>query len=150
MKLQKITIASFCVLSLGIASLKAQECSLFFPSKEGSMVEQTQYDAKNKVIGITRQTVLSKESTGLGVKINFQSESFSPKNESQNKGNYTVKCEKGIFYFDMNNFIPPGQGSNKDMEMEIKSDNLEFPSKLLFRLLLGILVPGLLHEKILN
>ena len=82
MKLIKITVATFLAFSIGMSSINAQDCSLFFPSKVGSLVELTQYDAKNKVTSVTRQTVLSKESTGAGIKINFKSESFNPKGDS--------------------------------------------------------------------
>jgi uncharacterized protein (DUF2141 family) len=125
----KITTALFLATSINFNSILAQDCSVFFPSKEGSMIELTQYDAKNKVTGITKQAVISKESTGAGIKINFKSESFSPKGESLNVGQYAVKCENGIFYFDMNNFLPKeSMGASKDAEIEMKADNLDFPS----------------------
>ena len=129
MRQLKFTSAILLALLMNVYYLSAQDCNIYFPSKEGSMVELTQYDAKNKVTSVTRQTVKSKEATAKGVKINFLSESFNPKGDSLYKGQYSVKCENGIFYFDMNNFMPASQmGASKGSEMELKADNLEFPS----------------------
>jgi hypothetical protein len=129
MKMMKITASCFLTLTLAIGSTYAQNCEMFCPTKEGSMLETTQYDAKNKVIGINRQTIISKETTAAGIKVNFKSESTDAKGEKQQDGQFSVKCEKGVFYFDMNGFMPKeSMGGGNDAQVEVKSDNLEFPS----------------------
>jgi hypothetical protein len=122
------------VYALSIVALMdvtGQECSMYFPSKQGTVVEYTQYDAKNKVTGTTRSTILSKENIAGGVKVSYESESFDKKGASLYKGQFAVKCENGVFYIDMSTMVSPQtMSAYKDMTVEMKSDNLDFPSVL--------------------
>lgn len=104
---------------------------MYFPSKEGTQIELTSYDAKNKITGTTQQKIIGKETIANGFKIKFESESFDKKGKSQFKGQYTVKCENGTFYFDMNSMMSGESMKNyKEGDVEIKGDDLDMPSTL--------------------
>jgi hypothetical protein len=102
---------------------------MFFPSKEGSEIELTSYDAKNKVTGTTRQKTLGKETLANGYKVKFESESFDKKGKSLSKGQYSVKCENGTFYIDMSSMMSGDKGY-KEGDVDIKSDDLDMPANL--------------------
>ncbi len=116
------------LLPTGIKKLHAQDCNLYFPSKEGAEMEITNYDAKNKVTGTVKEKILKKETITNGIAITFESRTFNKKGDSTSRNQFQVKCENGVFYFDMNNFIPPSQNQSGNNSMEIKADKLNFPS----------------------
>ena len=119
------------LISIVIPVIKSQECKMFFPSKEGMQMELTSYDAKNRITGTTHQKIIGKETTANGYQIKFESESFDKKGQSQFKGQYSVKCENGIFYFDMKNMMSGESMKNyKEGDVEIKGDDLDMPSNL--------------------
>ena len=119
---------AFFVFLAGLA--KSQNCTLYFPSKEGAETEMTQYDAKNKVTGTVHQKITGKESTAAGVKVNFESESFDKKGKSISKGQFSVKCENGVFYIDMKSMMNGTMAAYKDMDVQVKTDDLDMPAKL--------------------
>lgn len=102
---------------------------MFLPTKEGSEIELTSYDAKNKVTGTTKQKIIGKETTTNGYKIKFESESFDKKGKSLSKGQYTAKCENGTFYIDMSSMMSGDKGY-KEGDVDIKSDDLDMPATL--------------------
>lgn len=78
-------IAVLCLMVVPV--IKSQDCKMFFPSKEGTEIELTQYDAKNKVTGTTHQKIIGKETIPNGVKIKFESESFDKKENHSPRAN---------------------------------------------------------------
>ncbi len=112
-------------------AIKSQDCKMYFPVKEGTEIELTSYDAKNKVTGTTHEKILGKETIPNGIKINFESENFDKNGQSQFKKQYSVKCENGTFYFEMNNMMSSESMKNhKEEDVEIKSDDLDMPANL--------------------
>lgn len=116
------------MLSAGVKKLHAQNCNLYFPSKEGTEMEITNYDAKGKVTGTVKEKILKKETIANGIAVTFESRTFNKKGDSTARNQFQVKCENGVFYFDMNDFIPPSQNQSGKNSMEIKADKLDFPS----------------------
>jgi hypothetical protein len=128
------TLKSFvliCACLVILPVIKSQDCTAYFPVKEGSVAEYTNYDAKNKVLGTLTQKTIGKETIANGFKINYESESLDKKGQSQFKGQYTVKCENGVFYFEMKSMMSGESMKNyKEGEVEIKGDDLDMPSNL--------------------
>ena len=58
---------SLAFISLSAGKIIAQECTLYFPSKEGAEMEITHYDAKNKVTGTAKEKIIKKESLANGI-----------------------------------------------------------------------------------
>jgi Zn-finger protein len=46
--------------------VKAQDCDFYFPHKEGSVIETTYYDKKNKETGVATLTILENNKTADG------------------------------------------------------------------------------------
>lgn len=127
--LKLFSIIGFSFILLPV--IKSQDCKMFFPSKEGTEMELTSYDAKNKVTGSTHEKIIGKETIPNGVRIKFESENFDKKGQSQFKGEYSVKCENGTFYFEMNDMMSgESMKSYKKEDVEIKSDDLDMPANL--------------------
>jgi hypothetical protein len=119
-------IVAFWVSSKG---LSAQECVFYYPDAEGAKIELTHYDDKGKITGKSKQELLKIERAGSNVKAVIKNEYFNDKNELAFENEMEVRCEGGVFYVDMDNYLDEeALASFKDAEMEIKGDNLQYPS----------------------
>jgi hypothetical protein len=119
-------VVAFWVVSKG---LSAQECVFYYPDTEGAKIELTHYDDKGKITGKSKQEVLKIERAGSNVKAVIKNEYFNDKNELVFENEMEVRCEGGVFYVDMDNYLNEETlASFKDAEMEIKGDNLQYPS----------------------
>jgi hypothetical protein len=114
-------------LFLFLNPLHAQDCTFYFPTKIGTSLETKTYDAKDKITGSAKSTILESSSTA----VKFESEVFDKNDKSINKGTYEVKCEGGEFIIDMKSLVKEMDLSRfKNMEISFDSKNLSFPSKL--------------------
>lgn len=112
-------------------SLKAQECPNYYPLSQGSNWELTQYDKKDKVESISTVLVNSYIDTENGYLANIASTTTDAKGKSVGTSEVVMKCENGIFIFDMRNFISAATvESYKDMEVEIIASDMQYPGML--------------------
>lgn len=109
-----------------------QECASTQFLKEGTKWEMSNYDKKGKLTGKTKYETISEKSTDEGYLWELKLEGFDKKGEeSIPETTTTIKCEGGVFKMDMSDFIPPESiESMKEMEVEMKSTNLNFPTQL--------------------
>lgn len=127
--MRKTIIIMFFVLS--IAGLYAQECDGYFPVNSGAFIEMKNYDAKGKLTGTSQQTILAVEPLVDGLSLKVKSDQFDNKDKLTFSQELGMRCEKGVFYMDMKNFLDPNtMGGMKDMEMTIDGVDLEYPSVL--------------------
>ncbi len=112
--------------------LIAQNCDeSFFPVKSGAFIETKNYDAKGRLTGTNQQTILTVEPLADGLSLKLKSEQFDGKDKSLNTMELGMRCENGVFYMDMKNFLDPNSmGSMKDMEMSVDGLDLEYPNKM--------------------
>jgi hypothetical protein len=121
---------SFVLLLLGF-NLIAQDCKMFYPLEEGTEMEITSYDKKDKATGSSTQKVVEKEQKGDNVSLVVQSLTFDKKGEKVMEGEFNVSCEDGKFYMDMRNFLDPqSMAAYEDMEIEVDSKDMVYPSNL--------------------
>ena len=106
--------------------LKSQNCNLYFPSREGAVSEMASYNAKDKLEGTTKTVIIKKETGADGITIQFESVYKDKSGDEKNKGHYKVRCQNGIFYFNMDNMMP--QNGADPSSMEVKADEMEFPA----------------------
>jgi uncharacterized protein YjbK len=110
---------------------RAQLCDAYFPIEEGSTVEMKQYDEKDKLTGGSLQTVLKKTVLPTGLKLLVKTQVFDAKDKESGTMESELRCENGVFYFDMKKFMDQSQMSEmKDMEMEVESADMEVPGNL--------------------
>ncbi|MBL7903518.1 MAG: hypothetical protein JNL22_00720 [Bacteroidales bacterium] len=112
-------------------SLLAQDCEGYFPAKGGTFIETKNYDAKGKLTGTSQQTILSVDQIPGGLSLKVKSESLDSKDKLQYSQELGMRCENGVFYMDMKNFLDPNTMSGfKDMEVSVDGIDLEYPSVL--------------------
>lgn len=127
--MKKVTLLLVTLL-FGMAGI-AQNCENVFSTNEGTFIEMKSYSAKGKLTGTTRQTITDVEKTGKGVNIKVKTEALDAKGESQGIMNLEMRCENGVFYMDMKNFMNQSQMEGlEDGKVKIDGIDLEFPEKL--------------------
>lgn len=107
------------------------QCNQFYQFEEGGEWEMETYNAKGKLTGKIRQKVLNLNKNGDGFEAVVSNVIENEKGKELQRGEYSFKCEDGIVYIDMRNFIPQEQlqafGTH---EMKMEAENLEFPNNL--------------------
>jgi hypothetical protein len=107
-----------------------QDCKLYYPAVENAQLEYKNFDKKNKLTGSSKQLVKGIKSGPNSMVATIEAEYFDSKGTSQGKAEMTARCEKGVFYIDMKNYMnQQSMESYKDMEMSIEGGSLEMPSK---------------------
>lgn len=109
----------------------SQDCVFYCPIKEGTKTEVKNYNAKDKLQGTDKVTVLSKKVSGNNVALTVKSESYDEKDKLVENRDLIYECKNGVFYFDMQQFIDPKSMEGfKDMQVKMTATNLEMPSVL--------------------
>jgi hypothetical protein len=127
--MKKIELSgALTVLLLAAGSISAQDCIFYYPDVEGAQIELTHYDNKNKITGKSKQEVVLIERAGNNAVAKINNKYYDQKDELVLENEMEVSCKDGIFYIDMDNYLnEQALAGFKDMEMEIKGDNLQFP-----------------------
>lgn len=113
------------------AGIHAQDCDGYFPVKSGAFIETKSYDAKGKLTGTSQQTILAVEPLAKGLSLKVKSDQFDKKDQLTYSQDLGMRCENGVFYMDMKNFLDPStMGGMKDMEMTVDGLDLEYPNVL--------------------
>ena len=121
----KKIILSLAVLIAPIIAA-AQDCSMYALSKVGSSTEYNQYDAKQKLTGKSSMKVIKSSPITGGASLDAETAAYDKNGKLLSKDTLSVKCENGVYYFDMSSYYP-----SKTMEggtVEFKGDNLEIPA----------------------
>ncbi|MHC1773910.1 MAG: hypothetical protein AB9834_00720 [Lentimicrobium sp.] len=119
----------FVFAFLLVVNLMAQDCDGYFPVKSGAFIETKNYDAKGKLTGTNQQTILAVEPLASGLSIKVKSEQFDNKDKPVSSSELGMRCENGVFYMDMKNFLDPSTMEGmKDMEMSVDGLDLEYPN----------------------
>jgi len=128
MKTSNILI-SFLTIIILASFTSDNKCEGYFPYKEGTELEYTNYNKKGKEESRSQIKLTEKKVTENGVEITMATTVFDKKNEEAASGNFIIRCEGDKFFMDMSNMLPAEtMESLGEMEVEIESDFLEFPS----------------------
>lgn len=122
----------FVLLPLCLAlNSKAQDCSTFFPFKEGAYMEYTTFNKKGKVESITENTVKVITEDNGEIEAEVSTVLKDRKGKESYSGTYQVFCEGGKLLMDVNSmFNPAMQQSFSGYEVTIEGDALSFPNDL--------------------
>lgn len=105
----------------------AQNCDLYIPFKEGTVLNYTSYNAKGKEIGQSRQTLLSKSEENGATNFVVRQENLSDKDAKPVDLKYS--CTGDRFIIDMSSFLDPKQQeSYKDMQVDMTFESIDIPS----------------------
>lgn len=117
------------VLSISF-TLFSQNCEMFFATEKGVFTEMKSYTEKGKLTGTTRQTITDVANSEKGIIIKVLSEQLDAKDKSLGISELEMRCEGGIFYMDMKNFMSQGVMGDPNAEMKVDANDLAFPSNL--------------------
>jgi hypothetical protein len=119
------------ICAIFTASLHAQDCSFYYPESVGAKLVYKNYDKKDKPLSTVSQEVTSYTRTATGAEATVLVKSYDDKDKPTGENTLQVKCEAGVFYFDMKGYISPEtMNAYKDMEIKVSSENLEIPSHI--------------------
>jgi hypothetical protein len=110
---------------------RAQCNNPFYQFSKGTLIETENFNDKGKLQGKTEVTVIDWEETGSGFIATLGYKLFDKKGKLDYEGDYTMECKDGLISIDRTAFVPDeSMQAFKDMEVELKMDQLEFPSEL--------------------
>lgn len=120
------------LVSFSLNEINAQDCSfMYFPESENAQLEYRQYDRNDNLVGSTVQKISGMRSGANTNEATIDIETFDAKGKSQGSAQVKAKCENGVYYLDMKNYLnQESMEAFEDMEMTIKGGNLELPSNL--------------------
>jgi hypothetical protein len=125
---------NFCLLIAVLAfsfGAYAQDCSAFYPFREGAKMEYTNYDKKGKVESTTQNTVKVIKETASGLVAEVSTLIQDKKEKEVYSGTLEVRCEDGKLTFDLNSMIDPAiYESLSSMEIQLEGDALQMPNSL--------------------
>ena len=126
--MKKNIITSFIfVLALSMAT-NAQDCFKYFPQKEGTRMETTHYDKKDKETSTAIMTILKKTNTSGEQRIDLRVESTSEGMDSTIANEFAYICKNGKTYVDMSSYMGNELSKYQGMEVEIDAGKLEIPN----------------------
>lgn len=111
--------------------VKAQ--NVFFPTKEGTVLEYKTFDKKDKEINMVRYTITHVKSSGENMDITYFVESMDPKDKTVFKEELTIHKKGDKLYLDMSKFLNKAafqQGGELPAEIQITGNEMEIPSNL--------------------
>lgn len=124
------TFITLCFFLLtGVGTLTAQ-CNQFFQIEEGMSWEMTNYDKKGKQEGRQITRVMAMDETSDGWDATLQFTAFDKKDKEQLQQEMEITCDDGTMKMDMSRFFPAEMPMNENMNMEITTENLVWPSDL--------------------
>lgn len=117
---------SILVIS-SFAKSNAQDCTFYFPHKQGAEIVMKSFNEKDKVTSMNKSKVL--EVNGTTIKI--ESETFDEKEKPVMKSNYSVSCKDGEFVMDLSSYLKGvNMDAYKDMEVKVETEDMHMPSTL--------------------
>jgi hypothetical protein len=109
--------------------LRAQDCTLYFPSEEGSEMGYTYYSNSGKAESSSKLKITRKDLSGDKLKLDIAAETFDAKGKPALAFNYAVWCDGEYFCMDMRSAL--GQMNLTELEgFKIETSDLKFPAKM--------------------
>jgi len=127
----KRSFAIFILCGMLFTGVLSQDCPMYYPDMVNTQLEYKHYDKKGGLTGSSIQKITDIKKSAGATEISVSSESFDAKGKSYGKVDLKARCEGGIYYIDMQNYM--GQQSMeayKDMEMKIEGGSIELPSSM--------------------
>jgi hypothetical protein len=112
-----------------VFTILAQDCTFYFPTKEGTVIKTEYFDKKGKLTSITTQKILKKESfpDGLSIKVKTQTEIPGEDVEIPSK-EIVLTCKEGKFYVNMDNYMGDVDlDAYENMDIIVESENVTIP-----------------------
>ncbi len=115
-------------------NLAAQDCRIFFPSKDGAITELTQFDKNGSPVSYSSQKIIKSSATSKGLAVRYQQTLTDAKDGKTFTTEMEAKCEGGKFYVDMKEFFRgmnlESYQSAPEMKVMVDGDAMFYPSDL--------------------
>ncbi|ULC59141.1 hypothetical protein MBM09_14690 [Flaviramulus sp. BrNp1-15] len=109
------------------SSISQDACKGYYPFKEGTKFEITNYNKKGKKEGVVHYEVTSVDNNIATIKTII----YDAKEKEITTSSYQIKCEGNTISIDFKSMINPDMFKQyKDMEMDITGTNIELPNDL--------------------
>lgn len=119
--------ALLCLLFLFSGRVIAQDCTFYFPHKQGAEIVMKSYNEKDKLQSLSKSKVIEIE----GNTIKIESEVFDEKEKPVMKSDYTVACKNGEFVMDLSNYLKGvNMDAYKDMDVKVETEDMHMPANL--------------------
>jgi len=113
------------------AKSQSKDCNFYFPTEKGTIVETTYFDKKHKETSKLFQEVLDYSSSNGVTEVKIQNRVDDPELDSALLQTYSLRCENGEFYINMEGYLDKGSLSKyQGMDFEINSEKMTIPSNL--------------------
>lgn len=117
-----------CTLAIFLISY-AQNCTEYFPNKEGSVLKYQLYDKKNNPSETNTVTLRTIRDEGTSRFFNVSSKLTDGKENKEVE--YTMECNADGFFIDMERFVTDEMTAPlENFELDVISDELEYPNSL--------------------
>ncbi len=113
------------------AALLAQDCTPWFPFKEGSIFEYSFFDKKDKKTGSMLYKVGDVKTSGSNVAYDLMATFFDKKGKEVVAFEFEAACNDGNYQVNMSNFMNPQYREIfNEMQVKTSGEDLVIPSKL--------------------
>jgi hypothetical protein len=116
---------------VGFQWTTAQDCTFYYPQQEGATLEYSHYNKRDKLTGKTIHEISNVVSSDNSMSATVNVKTYDDKGEQLAESELNVRCEDGVFYMDMKNFMSQEMMEGfQDMEITMNTEDLELPSNL--------------------
>lgn len=124
------TIYTLFFLLIGVVAT-SQECSIYFPMKQGSKMQYEIKNRKDKTISTTDYQIKKIENTNRGIEATIEASVTEGKNNVINSQEFKAICKGDNLSIDFESLIPANlKDSFKGFEYSLDGTNLEYPTNL--------------------
>lgn len=127
--MKKIYLILFIVPAV-VFQARAQCHNTYFDYKEGTEIKMTSYNKKGKVEAENVLTYTEFKTSGKTTEVKVHMQGLDKKGKETMQTDYTMTCENNVIQFDLTYYMAGSMNGMEDMEYEITSENLEYPSVL--------------------
>src|SRR5690606_35621160 len=123
----KKILFTLCLFTLSLVCY-SQECEMFSPMKEGSVLNYTIFNENKEVLGKNVHKVSSIINDGAITVAEIELTTFNKNGEEVYATIYSAECNNGDFYIDMLRFFDQNKlAQHVNVDIEIEGDFLGFP-----------------------
>ena len=96
---------------------------------EGTIIEQTSYNAKGKEESKSISKIIKRAEKGNTIEATLQAQVYDNKDKLISDGEYVIICENGIFSMDLSGIVPSDAWNNyENMTVKIDGGFMDFPT----------------------
>ncbi len=123
----KKILFTLCLFTLSLVCY-SQECEMFSPMKEGSVLNYTIFNENKEVLGKNVHKVSSIINDGAITIAEIELTTFNKNGDEIYSTLYSAECNNGDFYIDMLRFFDQNKlAEHQNVDIEIEGDFLGFP-----------------------